>query len=130
MKIQLTNIALEGTCNGDVVGGLLLWTGESLQALLFLRKPEALRAPTMDDLMFPGSYYQRKKEEVKMASRKSILKMIEVRLEGIQELVNDYINNYGVLDSITQKEYSRFEELRDDINIAINEILNLADDSE
>ena len=37
MKNQLSNIALEGTCNGNVVGGLLLWTGESLQALLFWR---------------------------------------------------------------------------------------------
>jgi len=37
MKTKL-NIALEGTCSGDVVGGLLLWTGENLQALLFLRK--------------------------------------------------------------------------------------------
>jgi hypothetical protein len=36
MKNQISNIVLEGTCNGDVVGGLLLWTGESLQALLFL----------------------------------------------------------------------------------------------
>jgi hypothetical protein len=35
MKNQLPNIALEGTCSGDVVGGLLLWTVESLQALLF-----------------------------------------------------------------------------------------------
>jgi hypothetical protein len=34
MKTKI-NIALEGTCNGDVVGGLLLWTGESLQAFLF-----------------------------------------------------------------------------------------------
>jgi len=30
-----TNIALEGTRSGDVVGGLLSWTGENLQALLF-----------------------------------------------------------------------------------------------
>ena len=37
MKTHLSNIALEGTCNGDVVGGLLSWTGESLQALLFLK---------------------------------------------------------------------------------------------
>jgi hypothetical protein len=37
MKNQLSNIALEGTCSGDVVGGLLSWTGESLQALLFLK---------------------------------------------------------------------------------------------
>jgi hypothetical protein len=36
MKHKITNIALEGTCNGDVVGGLLLWTAEHLQALLFL----------------------------------------------------------------------------------------------
>jgi hypothetical protein len=35
MKNQLSYIALEGTCDGDVVGGLLLWTGESLQAFLF-----------------------------------------------------------------------------------------------
>jgi len=34
MKTKL-NIALEGTCSGDVVGGLLSWTGENLQALLF-----------------------------------------------------------------------------------------------
>jgi hypothetical protein len=34
MKIK-TNIAFEGTCNGDVLGGLLLLTGENLQALLF-----------------------------------------------------------------------------------------------
>jgi len=37
MKNQLSNIALEGTCGGDVVGGLLSWTGERLQALLFLK---------------------------------------------------------------------------------------------
>jgi hypothetical protein len=37
MKTQLSNIALEGTCSGDVVGGLLSWTGENLQALLFLK---------------------------------------------------------------------------------------------
>ena len=36
MKTKL-NIALEGTCSGDVVGGLLSWTVESLQALLFLK---------------------------------------------------------------------------------------------
>ena len=30
-----TNIALEGTRSGDVVGGLLLWTVENLRALLF-----------------------------------------------------------------------------------------------
>jgi hypothetical protein len=30
------SIALEGTCSGDVVGGLLLWTGESLQAFFIL----------------------------------------------------------------------------------------------
>jgi hypothetical protein len=40
MKNQLTNIALEGTCSGDVVGGLLLWAGENLQALLFLKGGE------------------------------------------------------------------------------------------
>jgi len=40
MKTQLSNIALEGTCNGDVVGGLLSWTGESLQALLFFMATE------------------------------------------------------------------------------------------
>jgi len=32
-----TNIALEGTCSGDVVGGLLSWAGENLQAFLFLK---------------------------------------------------------------------------------------------
>ena len=36
MTNQLSNIALEGTHNGDVVGGLILWTGESLQALPYL----------------------------------------------------------------------------------------------
>ena len=34
MKTKSKNIALEGTCSGDVVGGLS-WTGENLQALLF-----------------------------------------------------------------------------------------------
>jgi hypothetical protein len=28
MKTKSKNMALEGTCSGDVVGGLLLWTGE------------------------------------------------------------------------------------------------------
>jgi len=42
MKNELSNIALEGTCSGDVVGGLLLWGGESLQAFLFLT-PRAKR---------------------------------------------------------------------------------------
>jgi len=37
MKNQLLNKALEGTCNGDVVGGLLLWAGESLQALFIIK---------------------------------------------------------------------------------------------
>ena len=36
MKHKISNIALEGTYSGDVVGGLLLWTVENLQALLFL----------------------------------------------------------------------------------------------
>jgi hypothetical protein len=36
MKNELSNITLEGTRSDDVVGGLLLWTGESLQAFLFL----------------------------------------------------------------------------------------------
>ena len=35
MKIQLTDRALEGTCNGDVVGGLYREPRENLQALLF-----------------------------------------------------------------------------------------------
>jgi hypothetical protein len=35
MKNQLINIALEGTCNGDVVGGLYREPRENLQALLF-----------------------------------------------------------------------------------------------
>jgi hypothetical protein len=38
MKTKLKNIALEGTCSGDVVGGLLLWAEVNLQALLFLEK--------------------------------------------------------------------------------------------
>ena len=37
MKTKL-NIALEGTYNGDVIGGLLLWAGENLQALSYLGK--------------------------------------------------------------------------------------------
>jgi hypothetical protein len=37
MKNQLINIALEGTCNGDVVGGLYREPRENLQALLFRR---------------------------------------------------------------------------------------------
>ena len=40
MKKQLLNIALEGTRSGDVVGGLLLWAGENLQALLFFMATE------------------------------------------------------------------------------------------
>jgi len=35
MKIKLSNIALEGTCSGDVVGGLLLWAGESFRRFCF-----------------------------------------------------------------------------------------------
>jgi len=35
MRNQITNIPLEGTYNGDVVDGLLLWTVKNLQALLF-----------------------------------------------------------------------------------------------
>ena len=35
MKTKLENIALEGTRDGDVVSGLLLWTEGILQALLF-----------------------------------------------------------------------------------------------
>jgi len=35
-----TNIALEGTCSGDVVGGLYREPWESLQALLFLNKAQ------------------------------------------------------------------------------------------
>jgi hypothetical protein len=40
MKNQLLNIAFEGTCNGDVVGGLLLWTGGNLQAFMFFAELE------------------------------------------------------------------------------------------
>jgi hypothetical protein len=35
MKTKL-NIALEGTCSGDVVGGLLSWTGEVFRRFLFV----------------------------------------------------------------------------------------------
>ena len=41
-----TNIALEGTCNGDVVGGLYREPRENLQALLFGEgsfKPKAIK---------------------------------------------------------------------------------------
>jgi hypothetical protein len=34
MKTKL-NIALEGTCSGDVVGGLLSWTGEAFRRFCF-----------------------------------------------------------------------------------------------
>ncbi len=37
MKTKL-NIALEGTCSGDVVGGLLSWTGEPFRRFCFCRK--------------------------------------------------------------------------------------------
>jgi len=37
MKTKLKNIALEGTCSGDVVGGLLSWTGDPSGAF-FLQK--------------------------------------------------------------------------------------------
>ncbi|PNX50084.1 MAG: hypothetical protein BV456_07905 [Thermoplasmata archaeon M8B2D] len=43
MKNQFTNIALEGTGNGDVVGGLYREPRENLQALLFvteIRNPQ------------------------------------------------------------------------------------------
>ena len=40
-----TNIALEGTCNGDVVGGLYRKPRENLQALLFGKR--GLRIPVM-----------------------------------------------------------------------------------
>jgi hypothetical protein len=36
MKTSCENIALEGTHDCEVMGGLLSWTGENLQALLFL----------------------------------------------------------------------------------------------
>jgi hypothetical protein len=36
MKTKL-NIALEGTCSGDVVGGLLSWTGEPFRRFCFER---------------------------------------------------------------------------------------------
>jgi len=35
MKTKL-NIALEGTCNGDVMGGLLLWTGKTFRRFPFI----------------------------------------------------------------------------------------------
>ena len=41
-KNQITYMALEGTCSGDVVGGLLPWTGESLQALFLFERRETL----------------------------------------------------------------------------------------
>jgi hypothetical protein len=52
MKTQSNNIMPEGTCSGDVVGGLLLWTGESLQALLFYW-PIRLEGETLCKLIFP-----------------------------------------------------------------------------
>ena len=36
MKTKLKKHALEGTCNGDVIGGLS-WAGESFSAFLFLK---------------------------------------------------------------------------------------------
>ena len=47
------NRALEGTCSGDVVGGLLLWTGENLQALLFLT-PRARRVRLKRTSLIPA----------------------------------------------------------------------------
>jgi len=47
MKNQTSNIALEGICNGDVVGGVLSWTGESFRPFVFERgnhRPEKERA--------------------------------------------------------------------------------------
>jgi hypothetical protein len=47
MKNQISNIALEGTHGREVMSGLLSWTGENLQALLFLKgghRPEKDRA--------------------------------------------------------------------------------------
>ena len=32
---KISNLALEGICNGDTVGGLLLWAWENFEALLF-----------------------------------------------------------------------------------------------
>jgi len=40
MKNHLSNIAPEGTHIREVMGGLLLWTGENLQALLFFMETE------------------------------------------------------------------------------------------
>jgi len=37
MKNQLSNIALEGTHSREVVGGLLLWAGESFRRFCFER---------------------------------------------------------------------------------------------
>jgi len=37
MKTQLSNIAIEGTCNREAVGGLLQYTRESLQAIFILK---------------------------------------------------------------------------------------------
>jgi hypothetical protein len=49
MKNKSINMALEGTCSGDVAGGLLLWAGENLQALRILRV-EAMRGRISRDL--------------------------------------------------------------------------------
>jgi hypothetical protein len=37
MKTKLKNIALEGTYSGDVVGGLISWTGETFRRFCFER---------------------------------------------------------------------------------------------
>jgi len=50
-----SNIALEGTFNGDVIGGLLLWTGEYLQALLFFKAQDRPPEPkTGIPIRLPG----------------------------------------------------------------------------
>jgi len=54
MKTKL-NIALEGTFNGDVIGGLLLWAAEYLQALLFFKAQDRLPEPkTGNPIRLPG----------------------------------------------------------------------------
>jgi len=35
MKTKFENIALEGTCSGDVVGGLISWTGEAFRRFYY-----------------------------------------------------------------------------------------------
>jgi len=108
MKTKLENIALEGTCNGDIAGGLLSWTGENLQALLFLKG---------------GGIMSKEKAQSVVVDSADVISHTANRLKLLYTLSMTSLASQGELEAfcdashrILKDDIDRLEEVAQDLN--------------